>query len=197
MKSMNTTSLFVELVIIGIGSMLAILLLSLGLFDFQTVTLPANVTALVVLPFLSVAYVLGIVMDRLADKIFRRWDRTLRKQFFSNSDEYHFERTYVYTHASNRINEAFDYGRSRLRIVRAWVINSALIILGSLSFAFNKSVVNDLFPRIILVAFSCTFWGLLCFGSIFAWRALLKADYARLSETYVFLHKSRNQGLAQ
>lgn len=76
---MNTTSLFVELVVIGVGALAWVALLVLSVFGYDWVPLDPLLAAAATVPLLSVVYVLGIVSDRVADLLFDLvWTRTLR-----------------------------------------------------------------------------------------------------------------------
>ncbi len=96
---MNTTDLFVELIIIGIGGAIWLCLLIFGMFGYDWVPLDETLALAALIPFLSVAYVLGIIIDRVADAIFERlWVPSLMKKVYEEKKEYWNDRRLMYIH---------------------------------------------------------------------------------------------------
>ncbi|MBW4525378.1 MAG: hypothetical protein KME18_09325 [Phormidium tanganyikae FI6-MK23] len=186
---MNTTNLFVELIVIGAGAFFWILLFTLSLFGYNW--LPwEKVTAspAILLPLLTVTYVLGIVVDRLADSLFSKRDKKLRYTHgFSSNDEYHIARNHVYTHAVDKIIALSEYGRSRLRISRAWSINFVMLVLNSLVLVWTRLTNLPQSTRWVISIFCIVMFGFGAATTFSAWRKLAINDYKRLKETYVFL----------
>jgi hypothetical protein len=87
---MNTTLLFVELVITGIQSSLWIFLLLLNILGYSWIQkLPSTSisgweTAIILVVF-SIVYALGIVIDRIADAIFAKWNKQLANAIIANA----------------------------------------------------------------------------------------------------------------
>jgi hypothetical protein len=124
---MSTTALFVELLVIGLGAVAWIVLLILSIFGHEWVDTAAIGSPLATLGILSVAYVAGIVIDRVADVIFRPLARFARAKSYTDLALFRKDRAYVY--ARSALRDLFEYGRSRIRIVRGWAVNSLLILL--------------------------------------------------------------------
>ena len=76
---MTTTTLFVELVVIGLHSILWIGLLVLTFAGYQNPAWEKLLTLNLAVPALGVTYVLGIVIDRLCDLACISKDHRLRK----------------------------------------------------------------------------------------------------------------------
>jgi hypothetical protein len=191
-NQMNTTDLFVELVVIGVGVVIWISVLVLTLFGYHWVPWK-NISAIIVLlPFLALTYMLGIIIDRLADKIFENWSKKIRKQYFLIDSEYHVARTYTYTYANEKIIDLFEYSRSRMRISRSWSINNLILLISAPMLIWVRF--PNLLPnlRTSILIFSIIMFGLFTFASVFSWASLTKNEYKKLAETYNFLKQERN-----
>jgi hypothetical protein len=135
-RCMNTTNLFVELVVIGVGAVFSFGLILLTLFGYDWIAWEKITSSVMIIPFLSITYAIGIVVDRLADRLYFNYNKKLRLQVFPDNGDVHFHsaRTYVYNYCSDSIFSWFSYLTSRLRISRAWSLNC--ILLGISIFAF-------------------------------------------------------------
>ena len=67
---MGTTELFVELIVIGVGALIWMVLGTLGIFGYDWVPLDRILSISALIPFLSMIYIIGIITDRIADVIF-------------------------------------------------------------------------------------------------------------------------------
>lgn len=128
---MTTTHLFVELLVIGFGALAWILILIAALFGYDIGKFQAQILSLgAVFPTLGLAYVLGILTDRVADWIVDRVDIGHRRKVYeevgkSQQDYFQDRRTLVVD--GPELWKFFEYGRSRLRICRGWFLNSLLL----------------------------------------------------------------------
>jgi hypothetical protein len=187
---MSTTELFVELIVVGVGASIWIVLLAFTLFgwswsDFNTVfSLPA------LLPALSITYVLGIVVDRVADSVFETlWGQALFQRFYSNKTDYYNDRRTIYAQA-NRLVDLLEYGRSRLRICRGWAINTVMIALTLNLFALIRLSPWQLKA---MVSISGTLaLGLLAYGTWFSWYKINANDLRKVKEQAAYL-RQQNQ----
>ena len=132
--AMNTTLLFAELLIVGLQASVWLFLLALvvfgtnwlqalsafGLADWQTV---------IVVIGLSIVYVLGIIIDRLADLIFAGWDKKLRERIFPNAPLSIGVMRFQLGKDNEYLNRQFEYTRSRMRISRASILNFILMTI--------------------------------------------------------------------
>ncbi len=120
---MGTTALYVELVIIGLETMLWILSFSIYFTDIQYLSiicellekLPA--TALL----LGLLYILGMIVDRAADKFFEKTEEKARAK-----SGLHAESSILIWKKSGQ-EEYFKFTRSKIRILRASVLNLPLL----------------------------------------------------------------------
>lgn len=183
------TNLFVELVVIGIGTVAWICLLILSIFDFGTLSfqLITPISAIYLIPILSIIYVLGIITDRFADILFMFFDKKIRKQIFCKGITYQETRCFLYTEGGS-LKDLFEYGKSRIRICRGWAINSLLVLVFSNYFIANK--VTDIYLVHKLHLF-CTFFFLIlfiCCGYI--WYELTITAYTILLKQYHMVGKN-------
>lgn len=186
---MKTTSLFVEIFVIGTGAAIWILLLVLTVFDYTWLdaTLLGSWDTLV--PIAALVYVLGIVIDRTADTVLRKPDRRIREQAFTGAaKDYHYVRTYVF-YRSETFKDIFDYARSKLRICRAWVFNFTLIGLMIPIFVWTRLPHFALLQRLELSASGVVVCFVLAYGSWYTWRHLTRNYYLRLLHAYEVINK--------
>ena len=175
---MNTTNVFVELLVIGLGPLTALLLLVLIALDPAGISL-ADVLATgsslaLIVPMLATTYILGIIVDRVADQVFGSYGaKKLRAKYFDSDDEYHEARRVIIYH-SELMYRLRQYGRSRMRICRGWAINSALLLLPANVFAVRSGASVGL-----LVVINVALLGTLV-GTIFAWRVLANGEYRKI-----------------
>lgn len=183
---MSTTNLFVELIVIGIGAAIALLLLVLAIFGFKLFQLKIALWPILVIPALSLIYIFGIVVDRIADFIFEKFFSTsIRQSIYSHSSRNIYDDRRLALSKQTPITEQLLYARSRLRISRGWSINSILIAFSFVLLMFHR------------LGNYKNFWGILIFGLIFfvslsifcgvAWKMLKYSDYIKTKEYADFL----------
>jgi hypothetical protein len=181
MKNMGTTNLFVELVVIGVGALLWVLLLAGAALGFN----PALANHLVkgdnlLIPVLAVTYLFGILTDRMADILFETlWAKRLCHVEFPSKDAYHEARIRVIA-KSERLAERLEYGRSRMRICRGWTLNSALIGVSLNLFVWSQLADQRFASRLALAG--TLFSGMTALTSWFAWRRLAATEYKKTRE---------------
>lgn len=185
---MNVTALFVELLMVGIGTAtwLALFLAAILSYKFDTMILTDNKALIGTL--IAIVYVLGIVMDRLIRGMFTSTleERARRKVFNDERvkhvkdlaphiDEHNLSmeiEKFIRAH-SQSLASKIDYNRSRLRICRAWVLHFFLI---GISFACWNA-------RVDVLPWSRAIWliGVDILLFIFTWRAtvLLAEDHQK------------------
>ncbi|MBN1483826.1 MAG: hypothetical protein JXA37_03825 [Chloroflexia bacterium] len=191
---MSMTDLFVELVVIGVGASVWVLLLIFSAFGYTWLPYDQLGSPLLLLPALSLVYVLGIIIDYLANQIFRLWAHPLRLRHFKDHDAYHKARTYVYSHAQEAVIDLFKYGRSRMHICRSWSLIWALLALTAPIFVWTRLPQLGLSAQISLSLVSLLGLGACSLVTWLAWRRLVGTDYRRLAETYVLLVKEQGSG---
>jgi len=139
---MNVTALFVELLMVGIGTAtwLALFLSAILKYKFDTMILTDNKALIGTL--IAIVYVLGIVMDRLIRDIFiSTVEAQAKRRVFTDDKIKHIKEIAPHINDHNLAMELekfirsqsqslankIDYNRSRLRICRAWVLHFILI----------------------------------------------------------------------
>jgi hypothetical protein len=177
---MSTTSLFVELIVIGVSTLVWLALLIFAVFGYAWVPIDVLLSPAAAVPVLAVVYVLGIISDRIADAVFDRiWSDDLRGPYFQNKAEYYQARRRILIH-SERLSDLLEYGRSRLRICRGWAFNSILVAIALNAFLWtNFGNLPSTWPVSI---FSSIFLLALAVGAWFAWQRLVKAEYRKIKE---------------
>jgi hypothetical protein len=185
---MNFTALFVELLMVGIGTAtwLGLFLAAILKFKFDTMILTDNKALIGTL--IAIVYVLGIVMDRLIRDIFIFLiEAKAKKNVFTdekvklvkkiahsiNECNLSMELEKLIRSQSQSLGSKIDYNRSRIRICRAWVLH--FILIGISFICWNARVqVLPLTTAMWLLAVDVLFLGL-------TWKAtcLLAEDYQK------------------
>lgn len=136
---MNQPNYHFELLISGFGTVLAMVIGAFALwgavwFPWDIIKGESN-SIMVALFFLPLIYTTGIVTDRFTDILLGRWwiKDISQKHFGDDDSAYMRARTIVYAR-SESIKTVFEYSRTRIRILRCWMLNSLLIGLAALMF---------------------------------------------------------------
>ncbi len=179
---MKTTNLFVELVVVGTGAALFVVLLLFTFFGaqpwlYQGISKSDDVASII--PVLSLIYVLGIVVDKVAYRLFKNTEDHLRSNMFKvESTEpdklkgYYDARHHLFTSPNTTAAiEAFEFGRSKIRICRGWTVNSVLIILALICFMiFRRGWDSRISVGIIA-------FGLLAWGARWSWGVATAVEF--------------------
>lgn len=182
---MNTTNLFVELIVIGVGAVIWLLLFVFSIFGYGWVPVDDLQSAIAAVPLIAVIYVLGIVSDRLADTVFEWiWMDDLRDPFFPNRKKYYNARRTILIH-SERLSDLLEYGRSRMRICRGWAFNSVIIAISLNTFVWTKFGDQQLACPVSI--YGSIFLLFLGWGAWFAWRRLAQNEYRKIKEQAEFI----------
>ncbi|MBD2466032.1 hypothetical protein H6G89_34160 [Oscillatoria sp. FACHB-1407] len=208
---MSTTSLFVELIVSGIGTVAWLILLVFSVFGYSWILGQKLTDLLTLIPFLALVYVLGIITDHLAHhlykKVFRKFFCDLNKKFceqeldqhsnyetIKNKNEYvESVKVYVYTHASENTMERFEYDRSRLRIARAWGMNFVFLTVSILIFAWTRLPQVAVSTKVEISIFSIIFCGLGAVFAFYTWRDLTIWEYDQLRRISNILETKSSQ----
>jgi hypothetical protein len=139
---MATTALFAEILVIGLLALpwFGLTVVSTTRVSVQTIPDFHGWDGLVLAVGLAFAYALGIVVDRLGDWAFERWDerlsQTVRKADQPQSSllpERPELRFHLMDKAPPLVMEFLDYARSRRRILRGITVNCVLTLLVALA----------------------------------------------------------------
>ncbi len=180
---MSTTNLVVELMVTGVGSVGVFVFAALAIFGYEKLDAKDLLSFQSLIPMLAVTYVLGIVTDRVADAMFGlRWSKNVRKAHFPNDDAYHTDRRTILT-GSDQLTAIMKYGRSRIRVMRGWTINSFLLGVFGALFALIRC--DEIRYRLALFSFISGI--LLSVGCWYAWYVLSNSEYRKIKEAAAFL----------
>ena len=189
---MNTTNLFVELIVIGVGAFIWLVMFLLSIFGYAWLPMEYLLSPAVAIPILAVIYLLGIISDRIADAIFESiWSENLLKSYFKDRGEYYNGRRIILIQ-SERLSDLLEYGRSRLRICRGWAFNSIMIAISLNSFLWiqlsDKPFIwpVSIYGSISLLLFSYAAW--------FAWQKLVLNEYRKIKEQAEFIVGQNSNG---
>lgn len=168
---MTTTELFAELLVIGVGAVCAVILVILA-FSPDALQIVIGAPVVFVVPALALLYLVGILVDRIADYA---TESRLSKYLGVPNDEIDEKKR-----ARNRLldkNAIFRanwmYAKSRSRIVRGWMLNSLLLMISSFIYAYKSDCSNC--GLLLALICGCVFalLGVLC-G--YVWRRMAKDE---------------------
>lgn len=182
---MGTTNLFVELVVIGVGAMIWLLLFVLAFLGVPLPEVNETMVLASAIPLLALTYVAGIIWDRVVDYAFEKiWVNRKRKQYFAEKADYYNARRNILT-KSERLADLHEYSRSRMRICRAWTFNSVLIAVAAIFFLSNDPPTDvELQPLVVLVS---VVGAVFATGAWFSWSSLVDTEFRRISEQSDYL----------
>jgi len=187
---MNTTNIFVELVVIGFHTLIGIGIIVLALVGYRNIETEKLLTINLALPVLAIAYIFGILIDRVSDRIFLAQDYKMRPAGSEADLPSFLTMRYYILHKSSDVYAQLEYIRSRLRIARASVFNFMLMTLALLLFVwfqFGKSfTVQNL---IILCAVILVIGAILTFASHQSWMGLVKSYSISTIRAYTLLRE--------
>jgi len=182
---MGTTELFVELIVIGIGAVIWIVLGTFSIFGYTWIPNDELFSVSTLIPFLSLVYIVGIVTDRIADVLFEAiWVPKLQKKYYSSSALARDDRRLIYS-SNEFLANLIEYGRSRLRICRGWAFNGVLIMQSANFFiatqVSGRDLQNKLFIWVNLLV------GFVAYFSWYSWYRLQDTQYRRLKDDAAFI----------
>lgn len=184
---MSTTNLFVELLVVGVGAFFWVLLIILGISAEPFDSIKELIKVELFIPLLSIIYVLGIVVDRVADSIFDKlWGIKIRNSIFPDRNDYYRARSIIFSSAES-ISDLLEYNRSRLRICRGWSLNSVMIIVSLNIYALLVPL--SYYKQTIL---GSIMFLLLAIGSWYAWRNILKKEYGKTKYQAELINETNN-----
>lgn len=186
---MTTTNVFAELLIIGIETIGWIALLIFSAFGYHWLDFSIFNHLAVAVPLAVAAYVLGIIMDRVSDKLLAGADHAIRRRVLDEQTAKAFAPMRLYILAqSPYLSTELDYMRSRLRIMRSSFINFGLLGVTGAAFILSR-VVTTTSTRYGAAAATLGAGILLASLSYYAWRASSMTYYLRLQTALSLLPK--------
>jgi len=194
---MNTTNIFVELVVVGFHTLIWIGVLVLAFVPgYRNLDLEKVLTVNLALPILAMAYILGILVDRITDSLFFAHDLKMRQIEHKQADLPSFlSMRYYILYKSNDIYAQLEYSRSRLRIARASVLNFAMTTLAFLLFVWLQFGRQLPLQNLIAVSLIGLAIGLLLtLASYRSWTGLIKSYSVSVLRAYTVLHDEELKG---
>lgn len=159
---MVTTAIFAEILIIGLQAGVWLAFLAASIFGTEIVSIQVlkEWQNFLILPVIAIVYVLGILIDRIADTTFLKILKVVNR----GKEEKHpakFSKMRLRILMQNdAVAKFIDYERSRLRIARATVFNLFFIIITGIVFLFirtdfyTSTIAWIAFVGLVLLAFS-------------------------------------------
>ena len=200
---MKTTSLFVEIMIVGCETLMWVVLLLMCVFDFSHQRAEEILgNRLIWVPAFAFCYVLGIVMDsRIHEVFFRSRQKAIRADVIRKGEKNseltddeckerwkEIRKAALVMPASAGGISSLDYIRHRIRIMRGSVGNIPLIAsLGSL--LLIKSECHLAYTGVALLT-----GGLLCYACCRVWKRIEKSWSTLSYDWYVIYNSQQKQG---
>lgn len=186
---MNTTLLFAELLIIGLQTSLWTFLLVLNVFGnswFQVLQSTGlyNWQAVIIILLLSIFYVLGIIIDRLADLVFSRWDRRIADKIIPHPPWPISVMRFELGRDNEYLNRQFEYTRSRMRIARASSLNfgaSTILVMLLILTRLQSTSATERWEYFI---FTSIIGVLLTVAAIYSWHKLTRTYFGLVKANY-------------
>jgi hypothetical protein len=195
---MNTTSIFVELVVIGLHTAIWVSLIILAFTGYQSLNIEKLFTLNLALPMLAITYILGILVDRVSDMALTAQDNRLRSRYdFRGLPSFLSMRFYILSKCSD-VYEQLEYTRSRLRIARASILNFAFTVVASALFVWfqlGKALAAE--HRVLACLAAAVIGALLTWISYQSWAALSKTYTINTIRAYQVLRDEGEQGQTQ
>lgn len=140
---METTQLYVELIIIGIEGFIWMCAFLVDIIGYEAASILAyilgNFSASLLL--VGIVYIIGILIDRFADIVFQKKENTIR-----NKSGIHAKNSALVWKKYDAVRYA-EFSRTRVKILRASVLNLPLI---SISFIWYAMKYLDKFYMIVI-----------------------------------------------
>jgi len=195
---MNTTSIFVELVVIGLHTAIWVGLIILTFTGHQSLDPEKLFTLNLALPILAITYILGILMDRASDMVLAAQDNRLRSQNdFRGLPSFLSMRFYILSKSSD-VYEQLEYTRSRLRIARASVLNFAFTTIAAALFVwFQLGRALTAESRIMVCIAAALVGALLTWISYQSWTVLSQTYTNNTIQAYTVLRGEAEKDKAQ
>jgi hypothetical protein len=177
---MSTTTLYAELVVVGTGAAIVILVFFYSLTgDWSLFSglggLASLGSAASLIPVLSIIYLLGIINTNIGFLLFKWFEDHLRSKAWPNNDNKYDEiRNKLYISNHKDLIDDFHFRRSKIRICRGWFINSFLIFV-ALIIGTSNGHVGSFRSR-----FSIATMGLLMIGTVVAFWAATDTELREL-----------------
>ncbi|MFG3016156.1 hypothetical protein ACGFZB_38060 [Streptomyces cinerochromogenes] len=172
------TAMFVEVLVVGIGFVTGLAMLAAAAAGPQTTAKAAPVAGSTPAAGvgLAAAYALGILADRAADKALARVRRRLRHTTFPSDSAYAQARLALAAVPS--LVTLADYARSRMRICRGWILNTALLTVAGDLLLLRYDVEH----RTLLLTLTTILGVAVTAGFYLSWHTITATGYRKLAQ---------------
>lgn len=177
---MSTTDLYAELLITGTGAVIWLGFLVAAIVRPSLQDIVSNTSLLTLAPIIGIAYVLGIIVDRLGYSIFAGPEKRLLHRTFGKEPSSLFgDKTRFILAQSEELSRQMAYNRSRLRVCRSWSINFLLMAVTAGMWVYRANALSLLPLPLISLA--------LALAALITWRNLAIDYYRNVQSSYAFL----------
>jgi hypothetical protein len=192
----STTSLFIEILVIGTVADIWFTLIILAVFPLDSAMLLAladvvdKLSTFLVVPFLALTYILGWIVNFLSEVIIEPlFQARFKQKFFTGAKVNYGEvRALFYQEASEHVIEDFSFDRQILRISRTSSLN--FLVLGGtvlLFVGYNRTAA--IIGAIVSISIAVL--------AFLQWRAQYKLSYTKMLNTYRILLENSKSSEAQ
>lgn len=123
---MRTTAVFAEILTVGLQALAWMALGAYVILRPDYVPSAGNWTGLITVVILTLAYTIGVIVDRVADSLLtwveRKWQNLRNKEIIKSETSFGEMRLHVRLEGGDMAT-VLDYTRSRLRVVRSTSLN--------------------------------------------------------------------------
>jgi len=189
---MSTTSLFIEILIVGSIADIWLGLFLLTFFPIDLANLSFVVNTLVkfstflAIPFLAITYILGGLILFVSEQILNPFFQTrFKHKFFSNAKlRYGDVRATFYQKASEQVIEDLKFDRQIIRISRTSVLNFLLLTIGLIPHlkVYPDVAMYGIITSLLFMVFS--FW---------QWKERYELSYKKMLDTYHVLREKNRK----
>jgi hypothetical protein len=186
---MNTTLLFAELLITGLQVGFWFFFLILSIFGYGWLQGPLSVSladwqAVIIATLFSFFYALGIIVDRLADRLFATWEWRITKRAIPQPPKPIAVMRFELAKDNEALNQQFDYNRSRMRIARASALNFGLTTVFAAIFILTRLPTLTATDRWIYVVLTAMTGLLITLSAVYAWQKLMRGYVGLVRDSY-------------
>ena len=171
--------IFAELLIIGLegGICFSFFLLSIFGVDIfeQTLSFLEKWQLLVLAIVLALIYVFGVILDRIADWLFRSKEKQVDEEIVGDMPVTIPVMRFSLGIQNDFLNQQLEYTRTRMRIVRASTINFPLIAVGLSTFLLTRLTNISYELRWNYVGIVLAMGFVFSYASYRTWKSLIKA----------------------
>ena len=185
---MNTSLIFAELIIIGLEGSVWLALLFAGTFGVDAFAGILNLfkdwQLFIAAVLLALVYVVGVIIDRVADALFRKKEGKLDDEIVGDMPVSIPVMRFSLGTQNDFLNQQLEYTRTRMRIVRASTVNFLLIAASFVFFLLRQ--MTDLsaaqhWQYMIVAALAGAAFS---YSSYRTWKSLIRAHLRLAKEMY-------------